>query len=449
MRSKHSPDAQVSKRTHCAAASPAVEGCPLADALAEQFRFERLLFDVSASFVNLPLPEINVQIQRSLQRLGRYLAVDRSSFAQYSEGKPDMVVTHCYVASGITPFPPVIVDGELPWYSEQIRRGRVVRFSRLPDELPAEAVIERAYCGREGLKSNLAIPLKTGDGRNCVLTFATFRNYREWSDELIQRLQLIGQIFASSLARKHSEEKLWQLRDQQTRMARIAMLGELAAAIAHEINQPLCAIVSNAQASQRILSAAEPDLEELSGALEDIASDSLRASAVVAKLRGMLQKRQPQSEPLQVNDAVGEAIALMGRQLDQAGVKLALDLKPDLPRVMGDRIQVQQVILNLALNAIDAMSHPQLDVRNLTIHTELLDDREVVVRVHDSGPGIDREHLAAVFDAFFTTKPTGIGIGLAISRSIVESHGGRIWAHSDPGQGATFQFTMPLRKGLS
>lgn len=460
------PEAPSRKRTYCALARAsdapphdhsleetgddiAIEGCPLADVLEERFRFERLLFDVSASFVNLPLQKLDAQIHRSLERLGRYLAIDRSSFAQFSEDKRDMIVTHCYVAPGIAPFPPVIVDGQLPWYSERIRGGEVLRFSRLPDDLPAEAVAEREYCAREGLKSNLAIPLTTGTGRNCVLTFATFRSHRVWPDDLIQRLQLIGQIFTSSLARKQSEEKMWQLRDQQTRMARVALIGELAAAIAHEINQPLCATVSNAQAGQRMLSAPEPDLVELRATLEDIAADSRRASAVVARLRGMLQKSSPQSGPMQINQAVEEMVALIGTQLNRTGVSVTLNLRHDLPLVLADRVQIQQVVLNLALNAIDAMSHPQLDVRHITIHTDLHNAHEALVSVHDSGPGIDREHLASVFDAFFTTKPTGIGVGLAISRSIVESHGGRIWAQSEPGQGATFQFTMPLAKGLS
>lgn len=441
--------AQECERVEDTGDDMAIEGCPLADVLEERFRFERLLFDVSASFVNLPLQEIDGQIQRSLQRLGRYLGIDRSSLAQFSEDKRDMVVTHCYVASGILPFPPVIVDGQLPWYSEQIRRGEVLRFSRLPEDVPAEAVAEREYCIREGLKSNLAIPLKTGTGRNCVLTFATFRNHRTWPDDLVQRLQLIGQIFTTSLARKQTEERMWQLRDQQARMARVALIGELAAAIAHEINQPLCATVSNAQAGQRMLSAGQPDLVELRATLEDIAADSRRASAVVARLRGMLQKTNPQPEPLQINEAVEEMVALISTQLNHSGVTVSLNLRRDLPRVLGDRVQVQQVVLNLALNAIDAMSHPQLDLRNITIQSDLHGDDKVIVSVHDSGPGIDQEHLAAVFDAFFTTKPTGIGVGLAISRSIVELHGGRIWAQSEPGQGATFQFTMPLAKDLS
>lgn len=423
-----------------------IEACPLADVLEERFRFERLLVDVSASFVDLPLSEIDARIAHSMQRLGEYLGVDRSSFAEFSDDQRDMVVTHCYVAPGIPPFPAVIVEDQMPWYAEQVRKGAVLRFSRLPDDAPEEAVAERKYCAEAGVKSHLAIPLKAAAGLNCVLTFATFRAYRTWPDDLVERLRLIGQVFANSLSRKRFEERMWQLRDQQTRMARVALVGELAAAIAHEINQPLCAIVSNAQASQRMLSADEPDLAEVRETLQDIASDSLRASAVVSRVRGMLQKRCTERAPLQIGQAVEEVVALLSRQLSHSGVSVSIDLAEALPPILADRIQFQQVMLNLALNAIDGMSQTPDGLRQIAIRALRVGPDEIAVSVRDAGPGIGREHLETVFEPFFTTKQTGIGVGLSISRSIIESHGGRIWVESEPGQGATFHFTLPLAK---
>lgn len=437
--------------THCGQAGQAcndmlVEACPLADVLEERFRFERLLVDVSASFVDLPLSEIDARISHSLQRLGEYLDIDRSSFAEFSDDKRDMVVTHCYVAQGIPPFPAVIVEEQLPWYAEQVRKGEVLRFNRLPEDVPEHAVAERKYCAETGVKSNLAIPLKAAAGLNCVLTFATFRAYRTWPDDLIQRLRLIGQIFANSLARKRFEEHMWHLREQQTRMARVALIGELAAAIAHEINQPLCAIVTNAQAAQRMLSAEEPDLGEIRLTLQDIASDSLRASAVVSRVRSMLQKCSGERGLLQIRQAIEEVVALVNRALNHSGVAVSLNLPADLPPILADRIQLQQVMLNLVLNAIDAMSQTPDGSRQIAIGAERTDDDHITVSVRDAGSGISREQLEMVFDPFFTTKPTGIGVGLSISRSIIESHGGRIWVESDPGRGSTFHFTLPLAK---
>lgn len=407
-------------------------------------RFEALLMDLCVTFANLPVEEVDEQIEHALHRLGRLLDIDRSSFAEFSEDRPDMVVTHCYVAPGITPFPRLLVDRQLPWYAEQIRRGEVLRFARLPDDAPPEAVAEREYCRREGLKSNLAIPLKVGGSLRCVITFATFREYREWPDELVRRLWLVGEIFAGSLARKRSDVRMHQLQDQLMRMRRVALVGEVAAAIAHEIKQPLCAIVSNAQAGERLLSGDSADLNEVREVLQDIASDSRRANEILARVRDELQRREPAGAPLQLNDAIREVVILTRGQLMQSGVALSLDLLTDLPRVTGDRIQLQQVFFNLVQNAIDAMSDGRTETRELTIQTERTATEEVMVTVRDSGPGIAPEHLERVFESFFTTKPNGVGIGLAISQSIVESHGGRIRVSSEPGRGASFHLILPV-----
>jgi C4-dicarboxylate-specific signal transduction histidine kinase len=340
----------------------------------------------------------------------------------------------------------VLVDDQLPWYAGRIRRGEVVRYARLPDDLPAEAVAEREYCTRHGLKSNLAIPLKAAGALNCVITFATFGVYRDWPDELVQRLWLIGEVFAGSLARKRAEEREQQLRDQLTRMARISLVGELAAAIAHEVNQPLCAIVSNAQAGQRLLSGEHADVGEVRETLRDIAADSRRANDVVARVRAMLQKQTPQRSLLRLPEAMREVVSLVYGKAIQKGVSVSLDLPANLPPVLADRVQLQQVTLNLALNALDAMSASEIEKRRLSVQANRNGDDEVIVSVSDTGPGIDAQHLEEVFDAFFTTKPTGLGVGLAISRSIVEQHGGRIWVESELGQGAAFHFTLPIAK---
>lgn len=410
--------------------------------------FSALLADLSATFVKLPTGEIDAHIDQALQRLGEFLQVDRLSFAEFSDNARDMVVTHSYVAPGVQPYPRSVVDDALPWYAEQIRRGAVLRFSRLPDDLPIEAIIERQYCLREGLKSNLTVPLRASGAVRCVITLASFRDYREWPAELVQWLRLIGEIFAGSLARKRSELQLQSAREQLTRLGRAMLLGELAAAIAHEINQPLCAIVSNAQAGQRMLAAPQPDLMELGETLRDIAADSDRATEVVKRVRGMLQKQVTRFTPLQLNDAITEVVALMRGQLLHKQVSVTLDLQPDLPLVAGDRIQLQQVILNLALNSIEAMSHDSIECRQLHIATRLSADEQVVITVRDTGPGIGAAEANEIFNPFFTTKPTGMGIGLAICQSITESHAGNIWYDAAATSGAVFHVSLPLTREI-
>lgn len=409
----------------------------------DRYRFESLLTELTFRSVNLPLHEIDAQIADGLKRLVRFLKIDRASFAEFTEGKSDMVVTHSYAAFGILPFPRVPVDGQFPWYTERIRRGELLRFCHLPDEIPSQAVAEREYCLQSGIKSNLAIPLRSGGSLNCVITFDTFRDFRTWPNELVQHLWLIGEVFAGSVARKRAEEKTQLLHEQLTRLARVTLVGELAGAIAHEVNQPLCAIVSNAQAGQRLLSGENTDLEELRETLQDIAADGRRATDVVARIRGMLQKQTPARAPLDVSNAIREVVSLMYGPAMQKGVTLTLQLPSDLPLVLGDRVQLQQVVLNLALNALDAMTVPEIETRHLTIQARCDAAEGVIVTVRDTGAGIEPPLQDEIFEAFVTTKPTGLGVGLAISRSIVESHGGRIWVESEPGCGATFRFALP------
>jgi signal transduction histidine kinase len=417
------------------------------DAPEKPVTFEALLADLTSRFVNLPVHEIDDQIEQGLQTLGKFLGIDRSSFAEFTADKRNLLVTHCFVAPGMAPFPKIVVDGQLPWYVEQVRDGQMIRYARLPDELPAEAVAERAYCVQHGLKSHLAIPLIVGESMNCLLTFATFHDYRDWPDELVQRLWLIGEVFANSVARKRAEETAQQLRDQLARMVRVSLVGELAAAIAHEITQPLCAIVSNSQAGQRLLAGENIDLDEVRDTLRDIAADGRRASDVVTRIRGMLQKQTPERSPFHLPDAMREVVALIYGPAMQHGISVQHELDSDLPDVLGDRVQLQQVVLNLAVNAVDAMSRHDGATRQLSLGARR-DGQGVLVWVCDTGPGIAPENRESIFDAFFTTKPTGLGVGLAISKSIVESHGGRLWVDSEPGRGAAFHFTVPAAQEL-
>lgn len=424
----------------------ATEGCPLASLLDERLQFETFLAELSAAFVSQRDDKIDNQIESALRHIVEFLDVDRGAFMQYSEDKRQALVRHSYAAPGFPPYPFTILDGELPWYLGKIREGQVLRFSRLPEELPPEAEKEREFCLRQGLKSHLMIPLKLDGLMIGVIGFGCFRRYRDWPDELVQRLWLVGEIFTNSVSRKQAKERNLDLRDQLTRMARVTTMGELAATIAHEINQPLCAIVSNSQAAQRLLTGDAADLGEVRETLQDIVADSLRASEVIARIRGLFQKHDPERKPLDLNDAIGEVLALLKSQLMRTGVTLALDLGANFPPVLGDRVQLQQVILNLALNGIEAISHAEPEQRELSVRSARDHAGTFTVSVRDSGPGIAAEQVEQVFDAFFTTKPGGIGIGLAISRSIIEAHGGRIWAEASAGRGAAFHFTLPASR---
>ena len=249
--------------------------------------------------------------------------------------------------------------------------------------------------------------------------------------------------------RKLAEEELRQkevaLREAQIQLAhvsRVTTMGELAASIAHEVNQPLAGIVTNANASLRWLAGEMPDLNEARGAIRRIIRDGNRAGDVISRMRALFQKARTVKERLDINEAIEEVVILAQSELRRNKVSLRTELAATLPPVGGDRVQLQQVVLNLILNGIEAMSTLEDGARELVIMTERGKGDEVRVAVRDFGLGLDPQHADRMFEAFYTTKPGGLGVGLAISRSIVENHGGRLWAMPNDGPGATFQFTL-------
>jgi C4-dicarboxylate-specific signal transduction histidine kinase len=247
-------------------------------------------------------------------------------------------------------------------------------------------------------------------------------------------------------AESEARESERRYREAQMELAhanRVATMGQLTASIAHEVNQPIAATKINAQAALRWLNRDAPDLEEARQLLARIVKDGDRAGNVVSRIRDLVQKAPPRMEPLHMNEVIGEVIELTRSEAMKNGVSVQTQFAENLSTVTGDRTQLQQVILNLILNAIQAMGESGMALRELQIGTEANSPDDVLVSVRDSGPGIRLENLNRLFDPFYTTKSAGMGMGLAICRSIVEGHGGRIWATANVPQGATFHFTLP------
>jgi PAS domain S-box-containing protein len=244
-------------------------------------------------------------------------------------------------------------------------------------------------------------------------------------------------------ARQLSEEALDKARAQLTHVARVTSLGVLTASIAHELNQPLSGIITNANTCLRMLGADPPDVDGARETARRTIRDGNRASEVVVRLRGLFTKKESLTEPLDLNEATREVIALSSSDMQRNRVILGQELADTLPPVTGDRVQLQQVILNLLLNAADAMRDIDDRPRELLVSTRLDEGERVRVTVRDVGVGLDPENADKLFDAFYTTKSSGMGIGLSVSRSIIERHQGRIWADQNDGPGATFSFSIP------
>jgi C4-dicarboxylate-specific signal transduction histidine kinase len=256
-----------------------------------------------------------------------------------------------------------------------------------------------------------------------------------FNEELEQRVaERTNQLVQASEALREAQADLAHIN-------RVTAMGQLAASITHEVNQPLAAIVNNADACLNWLAA--NNLEEVRESAALVVKDGLRASEIIDRIRALIKKAPPRKDPLGINEAIVEVIGLTHSEAVKNGVSVRTQLAEGLPLIRGDRVQLQQVILNLILNAVQAMSGVSERSRELVIGTGQDALGAVLVTVQDSGPGLNPESVDSVFDAFYTTKPQGMGMGLSICRSVVDAHGGRIWASRTAGPGATIQFTLP------
>jgi C4-dicarboxylate-specific signal transduction histidine kinase len=254
------------------------------------------------------------------------------------------------------------------------------------------------------------------------------------------------QLLAEMAERKRMENAYYEAQAELARVTRMSAMGALAASISHEVNQPLAAVVTNADACMMWLSSEPPNLEEARAAVDCIAQQGTRASEVVRHIRAMFTKATPERVKVQVNDLIREVGILIEGAALRNQVVLETQLGAGLPPTLGDRVQLQQVIVNLILNGIEAMSDVVERPRRLTIRSDLRNSAELLVAVRDSGVGIAPKNEKRIFDAFFSTKAQGMGMGLSISHSIIESHGGRLWATNNSDYGATVQFTLPVEQ---
>ncbi|HWW51403.1 MAG TPA: ATP-binding protein, partial [Verrucomicrobiae bacterium] len=248
----------------------------------------------------------------------------------------------------------------------------------------------------------------------------------------------------ASIRAEQAEKALRKAQAELAHVTRVTMLGELTASIAHEVNQPLSAVAANAEACLRWLDRATPDLDAVRRSVEWVIDDNNRAAAVIQRVRALAKKAEIERVPLDINDLVREVIALVQRELISHQVSLRMELAPALPMIPGDRVQLQQVIINLVMNGIEAMQSVTDRPRELVIRSHQDEKQHVLASVTDCGVGISAENADRLFNAFFTTKSNGMGMGLSICRSIMEAHGGRLWATANIPHGATFQFTLPV-----
>jgi signal transduction histidine kinase len=410
---------------------------------AETLRFEELIIELAGAFVRVTTDKIDGEINRWLERIVLALGLDRSTIAEINPSNGWATFSHGWARE-----PEQIIGKSLdanalmPWVKGKMLAAETVVMPSV-DALPDEAAVDRESMRRYGPKSNVMVPIKVGGVVVAAVGFGVLYHERSWPSQLVRQLQTVAEIFGFALERKRVVTEMLKLRNQLTYVSRINTMGELAASLAHEINQPLAAILSNAEAIQSMLETTRPDVDEIRAAVADIVSDDARAGDTIRRLRALFRREELVRSETDLGELLAEVSRIIGSDAVIRNVSLQVDVRHPLRPILADRVQIQQAVINLLLNAFDAVSEAEEHAREVTLSAHEEDSGCLKLIVHDSGRGIEPDALPRIFDAFFTTKPNGMGMGLAISRSIVEAHRGRLSVSSNPGRGTTFEITLP------
>ena len=410
-------------------------------------RFDSLVDELSGAMARVSADEIDKEIEEWLRKIVLVLDIDRATVWERRAPDIGFISTHWWRRPGIPAQPDKMRSAQIsPWATAQVLEGKLIAHSS-PEELPKEAVKLRRFLKSYGPKAQVILPLQIGDLVLGILTFGKFRNTRHWSPKELRRLRIIGQIIAGALERKRADLRSRKLLEELAIASRRATMGELTASIAHELNRPLGAILSNLEGIARLLSQGNPQPALSSGAVRNAIEDTKRAAEIVRRFRSMFKSDETHKVAIDVRQLVNDVVKLVGREAAFRGIALRIDESTFPPRAMGDRIQIQQCVLNLLMNALDATAQTTSGPRDVTIRVAPEKSGWIGVSVCDTGAGIDASVANRVFEPFVTTKSKGMGLGLLVTRSIVEAHGGRISFTPNPGGGTTFTFTLPVAQG--
>jgi signal transduction histidine kinase len=407
-------------------------------------RFESLVGELSAAMARVPADEVDREIEQWLGKICRALDLDRS--AVYERDAPDKPVraTHTWVRPNFPAFPRNYdPETQIQRSTELVMSGKMLVFAR-PSDIPIENQDTRRFVEKYGPKASAAIPMWAGGRVIGAASFGKFRSAREWAPELLDHLTLAVRLFGSAIERKQSEMAIRKVRTELRVASRRNVMSELVASLSHEINQPLGAILSNLEGVARLLTQGNPQpamaLEAVNSAIED----TKRTAEIVRRIRSMFKNQVEHKTAIGIGALIGEVVKLTAGEAAVRKITLQVEESPSGQRVIGDTIQLQQCVLNLIMNAFDAIADANSDRRGLVVKVAPEKTGWVGVSVCDSGAGINPAVANRLFEPFVTTKTDGMGLGLLVTRSIVESHGGRIWATPNPDQGTTFTFTLPV-----
>ena len=410
----------------------------------EVVRFESLVGELSAAMARVPAEDVDREIELWLGKICQALNLDRS--AVYERDSPDDRVraTHTWVRPNFPPFPRDYDPEKLIQKSTKlVMSGKMLVFAR-PSDIPAENQETRRFVEKYGPKASAAIPMWAGGQVIGAASFGKFRSARQWPPELLDHLALSVRLFGSAIERKQSEMAIRAVRTELRVASRRNVMSELVASLSHEINQPLGAILSNLGGVARLLSQGNPQPAMALEAVNSAIDDTKRTAEIVRRIRLMFKNQVEHKTALGIGPLIGEVVKLTAGEAALRNIGVQVEVSPPAQRVIGDSIQLQQCVLNLVMNAFDAIADANSARRGVIVKVAPEKTGWVGVSVSDSGAGIAPAVASRLFEPFVTTKKDGMGLGLLVTRSIVEGHGGRLWATPNPDQGTTFTFTLPV-----
>ena len=413
------------------------------ESLDAAMQFERAMSGILSELLSAETSAQDRVLESGLREVAAVFGADRATIWRRVGERREFAMTHRWTADGAAEVPDTVGVQIVPWLIARLVEGKPVNFGALSD-LPSESAGDRVWLEGHRIEAGIAVPLSVAGKVVGALSFGSARGHRAWPDALVQRALLLGDVLAVTLARRESQRLEQEAQTQAAHAARVGTMGVFAASLVHELTQPLAASLANAETASELLAVGSPDLDELRATVADIVADDRRAGELIQQLRRFLRRGEVDRVELDLREVLEEAVQLAGGAAADHAATLALDLPVALPKVVGDRVQLQQVFLNLILNAIDAVAGSQSDARRVTLAARP-SEAGVVVEVSDTGTGMDAATLERIFEPFFTTKARGMGLGLAISRTIVATHGGTLAARSTIGLGATFRVELPVR----
>lgn len=412
--------------------------------LAAKLRFEELLSSISASF--LRFPDDAVALRDALGQISTHCGAEYVALLEIEESGSGLGADSVWNGPGVQPLTAHAFRRQFPHAMAQVRHGDTVAWPS-PAAIPEDAIDDRRTFAELRFRAMVVLPLVAGHSARGALVMATTHERRVTASDLPQ-LRLIADVVANARARRQAELDAQRSRQEMALVARRSTMGELATAFAHQLNQPLTAILANAQAAQRLTAANAEAPGEIGASLDEIVDDTRRARDVIQRVRDMVAPSQTEMSRLDLAEVVRDVAALLSSDTLIRHVTLALEFDGGSAPVHGDRVLLQQALLNVIVNAMDAVAGLPAGRRVVTVWTGSYGHDHLQIRVSDLGPGLPAGAEGRVFEPFFTTKPSGLGVGLAIARTIIDSHGGTIELANDP-SGAVATITLPATELVS